>query len=156
MGKHRHQKITFACVLALGVYSGAAQANCDAQSVIVDGPFGEAHFDVAVVDTPQDRAIGLMHVPEMPRFAGMLFVYDTPQATSFWMQNTLIPLDMLFADEHGVIVKIHENAIPLDLTPIYGGDAIQFVLEINGGMSANLGIEEGAQMRHPTIAESCS
>jgi len=67
------------------------------------------------------------------------------------MQNTLIPLDMIFMDETGTVTRIHENAVPLDRTSIPGGDAVQFVLEINGGMSDTLGIVEGAEMRHPAV-----
>jgi uncharacterized membrane protein (UPF0127 family) len=104
-----------------------------------------------VADTPQERAQGLMNVPQMPRLTGMLFVYERPERVSFWMENTLIPLDMIFADAAGVVQRIHANAVPLDRTPIPGGDDIQFVLEINGGLAATLGLAEGDQMRHPSI-----
>ena len=110
-------------------------------------------FRVVVADTPQERAQGLMHVPEMPRMSGMLFVYERPQAVSFWMENTLIPLDMLFIDARGHVVHIHENAIPLDRTPIRGGDEILAVLEINGGMSEMLNLQVGAVIRHPQMPQ---
>ena len=83
----------------------------------------------------------------------MLVVYERRQSVSFWMENTLIPLDMIFDDETGVVRRIHENAVPLDRTPIPGGDGIQYVLEINGGMAGMLGLSEGDQMRHPSIAQ---
>jgi uncharacterized membrane protein (UPF0127 family) len=67
------------------------------------------------------------------------------------MKNTLIPLDLLFASPQGEILKVHQNAIPGDLTPIPGGDGVQMVFEINGGLSARLGIEAGAVMRHPSF-----
>jgi uncharacterized membrane protein (UPF0127 family) len=67
------------------------------------------------------------------------------------MRNTLIPLDMLFADPTGRITHIHENAIPLDPTSIPGGENIQYVLEINGGMAARLGIAEGDVLQHPRL-----
>jgi len=88
----------------------------------------------------------------MPMGAGMLFVYDAPQSVSFWMQNTLIPLDMIFADETGLVRKVHVNAIPGDETPIPGGSDIQFVLEINGGLAQRMGISEGVVLSHPAIA----
>lgn len=90
----------------------------------------------------------------MPFSAGMLFVYDAPQPVSFWMRNTLIPLDMIFAGPDGRIEKVHANAVPLDETSIFGGDAIQYILEINGGLADRLGIAEGDVMRHPAIAAS--
>lgn len=87
----------------------------------------------------------------LPRYAGMLFVYPAPERISFWMENTLIPLDMLFLDATGTVVKIHPDAVPLDRSTIFGGDSVQYVLEVNGGMAARLGIPPGAQMRHPQI-----
>ena len=95
-----------------------------------------------------------MNRPAMARTAGMLFVYDKPQSVSFWMKNTLIPLDMIFADRTGRVTAIHENAVPLDTTPIPGGDSIQYVLEINGGMAAMLGLTVGSEMQHPAIEQS--
>ena len=68
------------------------------------------------------------------------------------MKNTLISLDMIFADATGTVRRVHEGAVPGDLTPIPGGADIQYVLEINAGMAKRLGIAEGAQMRHPAIA----
>lgn len=140
-------------VCALAVSPVVAAAACSEDRLELRGDFGSVRFRVVVADTPQARAQGLMHVPEMPRLSGMLFVYERPQSVSFWMENTLIPLDMIFADETGVVRRIHENAVPLDRTPIPGGDDIQYVLEINGGMAATLGLSEGDQMRHPAIAQ---
>jgi uncharacterized membrane protein (UPF0127 family) len=81
----------------------------------------------------------------------MLFVYETPRAVGFWMKNTLVPLDMLFAGADGRVARIHENAAPLDTSLIPGGSDIQFVLEINGGLAGQLGIDVGAELRHPAI-----
>ncbi len=92
----------------------------------------------------------------MATSAGMLFVYDEPQFVSFWMRNTLIPLDMLFLDATGTVQHIHENAIPLDETAIPGGDDIQYVLEINGGLSSRLGITVGSALRHPSIGDNAA
>lgn len=85
--------------------------------------------------------------------AGMLFVYDQERSVSFWMRNTLIPLDMIFIGSDGVVDKVHANAIPLDETPIFGGGEVQFVLEINGGFAERLGIEEGSEAQHPLIPQ---
>jgi uncharacterized membrane protein (UPF0127 family) len=65
------------------------------------------------------------------------------------MRNTLIPLDMLFADPTGRITRIHPKAVPLDETTIDGGEGVQYVLEINGGLATRLGIAEGDVMQHP-------
>jgi len=113
------------------------------------GGFGEAEFNVAVADSIAERSRGLMFVESMGTMEGMLFVYRVPQSVSFWMRNTLIPLDMIFVDKDGVVRNIHSMAQPLDETPIYGGEGIKFVLEINGGMAERLGLAVGDQMQHP-------
>ncbi len=145
--------LLLAATLAVSVVPHAALAACSADRLEMRGDFGTVRFRVVIADTPQARARGLMHVPEMPRMSGMLFVYERPQSVSFWMENTLIPLDMIFADETGLVRRIHENAVPLDRTPIPGGNDIQYVLEINGGLAASLGLSEGDQMRHPSIVQ---
>lgn len=138
-----------AFVVAACVAQGATACTFDA--VTVNGAFGTARFAVDVADDPAERSQGLMFVENMPTMSGMLFVYPAPQRASFWMRNTLIPLDMLFADPDGVVTRIHENAVPLDETPIDGGDGVRFVLEINGGMADRLGIEPGDTLVHPSI-----
>lgn len=139
-----------------GMGPGLAQASCRDDRVSLRGDWGTARITVEVADTPQERSQGLMNVPEMGRFDGMLFVYERPQRVSFWMENTLIPLDMIFADATGTVTRIHENAIPLDRTAIPGGAGIQFVLEVNGGLSATLGLTEGTVMRHPSIPQDAA
>lgn len=129
-------------------------AACRDDRVTVRGDWGQANFSVDVADDPTERGRGLMFVEEMPTMGGMLFVYDSPQRATFWMRNTLIPLDMLFAAPDGTVINLHENAIPMDETTIDGGDGVLFVLEINGGMSARLGIEVGDILQHPAIVEN--
>ena len=131
---------------------GSAWAACAPDRVDLRGDWGQARFTVEVADDPGERSQGLMHRESMGLSAGMLFVYERPQPVSFWMRNTLIPLDMIFMDANGVVQRIHENAVPLDETGIEGGDSIQYVLEINGGLADRLGITEGSELRHPQIA----
>lgn len=148
----RAMAAVIAVLLSVVLAGGAVAAgSCSATRVTVQGDWGRAIFTVQVADDNETRARGLMFVEQMPMMAGMLFVYERPQRASFWMRNTLIPLDMLFADESGTIVTVHANAVPLDETPIPGGEGIRFVLEINGGMAARLGIAQGDVMQHPAI-----
>ncbi len=128
-----------------------AAAACSDQAVSIRGDFGQARFRVAVADDPAERAQGLMNVESMPVMEGMFFIYERPQSPQFWMRNTLIPLDMLFAAPDGTITRIHREAIPLDETPIPGGEGVQMVLEVNGGMAERLGISVGDQMQHPSF-----
>ena len=131
-----------------------AQAACRDTAVDIRGGFGEARFTIDLADDPGERAQGLMNVPEMPVGRGMLFLYERPQRATFWMRNTLIPLDMIFADTSGTITHIHENAIPLDETTIDGGEGVIAVLEINGGLAGQIGISVGDTLRHPGLDPS--
>jgi len=132
----------------------AAFSACSETRVDLRGDWGQARFTVEVADDPAERSQGLMNRESMARSTGMLFVYDHPQRVAFWMRNTLIPLDMIFLDDTGTVQRVHENAIPLDETAIPGGDNIQYVLEINAGLSALFGIDEGSVLRHPAIGEN--
>ncbi len=128
-----------------------AFAECVADRVQIKMGNNIAAFDIEVVDTYETRAEGLMFRENMARFSGMLFIYEQAQSVSFWMRNTLIPLDMIFMDQTGLVVNVHSNAVPLDETSIFGGDNIFAVLEINGGLAETLGIQAGAQLQHPAF-----
>ncbi len=138
--------LSFACLFAAPL-----AAACREGAVHLRGDWGQVRFSVEIADTDETRAQGLMHRESMPRLSGMLFIYDAPQRAVFWMENTLIPLDMLFLDAAGRVRHIHHEARPLDRTPIDGGADVQMVLEINGGMAQQLGIDPGSEMRHPRI-----
>ncbi len=135
----------------LAAFAGPALAVCSEDRLDLRGDFGNARFTVEVADDGEEIRQGLMFRESMPASAGMLFVYPRPTTVHFWMRNTLIPLDMVFIGADGVVRKVHANAVPLDETPIPGGNDIQYVLEINGGMAGMLGIAAGAEIRHPRI-----
>ena len=146
-------------VLGLGLLPATAwaEAACEPSRLDLRLADGRESFAVEVADDAQERAQGLMFRTGMPAASGMLFVYESPRRAQFWMKNTLIPLDMIFADASGTVTRVHSNAVPGDLTPIDGGEGVQFVLEINAGLAAKLGIAPGAQLRHPAIpAESAA
>jgi hypothetical protein len=137
---------------AAALAAGAAWGACDPGQVeLRTTAGGVVRFSVDLALTPEAQARGLMFRERMARSAGMLFVYPTPRRASFWMKNTLIPLDMIFAGPDGVVTRVHAQAVPGDLTPIDGGEGVLAVLEINGGLAARLGIGAGAQMRHPAF-----
>jgi len=129
-------------------------AVCDSEKIGLRGDWGQAQFSIEIADDFAERAQGLMNREQMARNAGMLFVYDAPQPVAFWMRNTLIPLDMLFIGPRGQVTAIHENAVPLDETAIPGGDNVQYVLELNGGTAALMGITIGSQVQHPAIDQN--
>ncbi len=144
----------WAVIAALVWCASPVLAGCRADQVEVRLPSGGmARFAVEVADDGAERAQGLMYRETMAKSAGMLFVYDKPQRASFWMKNTLIPLDMVFADPQGRVTKVHANAVPGDTTAIDGGSGVQVILEINAGLAKRMGIVPGAALRHPAIAQ---
>lgn len=148
MGRGRAQLILAA--LAAGP-AGPVAAQCLPDQVELRGPAGQSRFHVEVADDPAEQAQGLMGRERLALSSGMLFVFPEPKRAQFWMRNTLIPLDMIFADAAGRVTHVHSNAVPLDETPIDGGEGVAFVLEINGGLAARMSIAPGAEMRHPAI-----
>ncbi|MCA9540746.1 MAG: DUF192 domain-containing protein [Myxococcales bacterium] len=111
---------------------------------------------VELVDDRFETTRGLMCRDFMQADWGMLFFMESTRVQRFWMKNTLIPLDMIFADATGTVTLVHSNAVPGDETAIPGGGPVQFVLEINGGLARQLGIGAGSQMQHPAIAQDAA
>lgn len=138
--------------VALLIGAGQAIAACQPDKVSLRGDWGETRFAIELADTPQDRSRGLMFRENMPRGAGMLFVYEQPQRASFWMKNTLIPLDMIFVDASGTVTHVHHRAVPGDLNPIDGGTNVFAVLEINGGLAETYGIDVGTVLQHSAFS----
>jgi len=99
-------------------------------------------FTVQIAATFEQQEHGLMFYRSLGADQGMIFPYDPPQSVSFWMKNTLIPLDMVFIRADGTIARI-TTAKPLDESPVPAGEPVAAVLEIRGGRAAELGIREG-------------
>jgi uncharacterized membrane protein (UPF0127 family) len=110
---------------------------------------GKHSFAVELVDNDADRAKGLMYRKELPEGRGMLFDFLREQEVSFWMQNTYIPLDMIFIRGDGRILRIQENAEPLSTRLIPSGGPVLGVLEVIGGTTRKLGIKAGDLVAHP-------
>jgi uncharacterized membrane protein (UPF0127 family) len=127
-------------------------AACSDEGRLVLNTDSGAHaFSVEVVDTPETRSRGLMFRQELADDAGMLFDFEEEREVSFWMMNTFIPLDMIFIGADGVVKTIHVNARPQDPTSIPSQVPVQFVLEIPGGRSEEIGLEPGDTVEHPRI-----
>lgn len=100
-------------------------------------------FDVWLATVRDQQMRGLMFVRDLPGFTGMLFVYDRPGRRSMWMKNTYISLDIVFVRADGLISSIVADAVPLDLTNLSSAEALPYVLELGGGVTAKLGITAG-------------
>lgn len=105
---------------------------------------GRSHdFTVEVARTPQEQAKGLMFRKSVADDGGMLFPFTPPRTASFWMEDTPIPLDMLFVRTDGTIAFIAAQRKPNSREPISAGIPVGAVLELRGGRAAELGIREG-------------
>ena len=100
-------------------------------------------FRVEVAASPQEQARGLMFRTTMGADEGMIFPMSPPRGASFWMRNTVIPLDIIFVGVDGRITNIAANAIPYDERPLSSVGEVKAVLELNGGRAAQLGIAPG-------------
>lgn len=109
---------------------------------------GPQTFKVELADNDATRARGMMFRTTMAPDAGMLFDFKQEQMASFWMRNTLIPLDMVFIRADGTIQNIHQRAIPKDETGINSTGPVRAVLELNGGTASRLGIKPGDRVEH--------
>ena len=92
---------------------------------------------------------GLMYVRYMPEFTGMLFVYRQQRVLSMWMKNTYIPLDMLFIRADGSIANIATHTEPLSLESVRAIESLNFVLELNAGVTERLGINTESRVHFP-------
>lgn len=79
----------------------------------------------------------------------MVFPLNPPRAASFWMKDTLIPLDIIFVRSDGRIANIEANTVPLSLEPVTSAGEVMAVLEIAGGRAAELGISAGDKVEWP-------
>lgn len=143
-----------ALVLALastGV-AGAVESFATSPLVISSGERKHA-FVVELAATEAQRARGLMCRRRLAPDRGMLFLYDRDQVVRMWMKNTFIPLDMLFIDRDGVVVRIHERAVPGSVRAISSGKQVRAVLELVGGTASRLGIEVGDRVRHAVFGK---
>ena len=98
---------------------------------------------VEIADTDAEREYGLMNRTSMPQDHGMLFIFDYPADLSFWMKDTLIPLDMVFLDSNRRIVDIYQNATPLSEYVYTTKSPSKYVIELNGGYCDMYGIKIG-------------
>ena len=113
---------------------------------------GEGHvFRIWIADSPERQQQGLMFVRDLPADEGMLFVNRESRPASMWMKNTFIPLDMLFIDSRGRVIRIFERTVPQSLATLSVDSAIKAVLEIRGGESARRGLRVGDRVAHPSF-----
>ncbi|WP_164928893.1 DUF192 domain-containing protein [Gloeobacter violaceus] len=139
--------------LSLWTMPAPAQQAGQPQRLTVEAQvtFGKQTFKLEVARTVQQQAIGLMFRAQMPADRGMLFIFEPPRPAAFWMRNTLIPLDMVFA-YRGTIVYIAADVPPckVERCPTYGpqsGTDVDQVLEFNAGTASRLQLKTGDRVK---------
>jgi uncharacterized membrane protein (UPF0127 family) len=111
---------------------------------------GSLRVELAV--TPEERARGLSHRASLPAGTGMLFVFESARQPSFWMKDTLIPLDLIWIDAdkrvEGVTPDVQPEPGVADgaLRRYSSEKPVLYVLELNAGAAARFGIVPGSQL----------
>ena len=107
-----------------------------------------ASLDIELAQTDYEIQTGLMYRKSMEDTQGMLFIFQEEEPHSFYMKNTLIPLDILFIDKDLKIVNIQRNTTPLSERGIPSSGPVQYVLEINAGLSEQWQLAAGDRIRY--------
>ena len=141
--------LSMAAALAHGALAGFGAQATSIQPLEIVTKNGVHVFSVEMATTDEEKATGLMYRKELPEGKGMLFDFHREQDVSFWMQNTYIPLDMLFIRADGRILRIAENTEPLSTRMIASGGPVRAVLEVIGGTARKFGIAPGDRVAHP-------
>ena len=110
-------------------------------------PESGARVTVALARSPEEQRRGLMYVQHLPVDAGMIFLFTSDVDHTFWMHNTLIPLDMIFIRKDLTVAGIVAKAEPLTETPRSVGERSRYVLEVNGGWAAAHGVVKGSKVQ---------
>ena len=100
-------------------------------------------IDIEVADDNAEREQGLMYRDTMDKNAGMLFLMETEEIQAFWMKNTILPLDIMYADSERRIVSIHKGCKPYSLDQIISAKPALYVVEVNAGYTDEYGIQTG-------------
>ncbi|MGO4872349.1 MAG: DUF192 domain-containing protein [Roseiarcus sp.] len=136
-------------VLALCLLASDRSRADEFDSLTIATASGVHAFQVEIAGDEAAREKGLMYRRYMPADRGMLFEFDRDAPVSFWMKNTYIPLDMIFIARDGTVTRIAAGAEPLSETIIPSAGPCVAVLELNGGIAAEIGLRVGDKVRHP-------
>ena len=137
-----------AALMAGGALAQSSEITFQKSSLVVVTASREIKFEVELALNDAERSRGLMYREKLGPYDGMLFDFHQDAPVSFWMKNTLIPLDMVFIAGDGTIKHVHANAVPLSTEAIPSQFPVRAVLEINGGSARLLGIKPGDKVKH--------
>lgn len=133
-----------------GAAAGQSAAEIQQVTLCISSAKTTRAFNVEVAETSAQQDKGLMFRTELADNAGMIFPFPEPRIASFWMKNTVIPLDIIFIRANGTIESIADNTIPYSTIPVEAGEPVVAVLELRGGLAAELGIAAGDTVKWAT------
>ena len=113
-----------------------------------DGKTEIRKIDIEIADIDDERMQGLMYRKSMDDNKGMLFIFGREEPQSFWMKNTVMSLDIMYADSEKKIVKIYKNTTPFSETSLPSGKPALYVVEVAAGYSDRYGIKEGDMINY--------
>ena len=131
-----------------GARAQGAEVKFERSSLVVVTAARQLQFAIELATNDAERSRGLMFREKLGPYEGMLFDFVQEQPVSFWMKNTLIPLDMVFIAGDGTVRHVHANAVPHSTDAIPSQHPVRGVLEINGGSAKLLGIKAGDKVKH--------
>ncbi len=148
----RLSRASAALALFLAISCAGAQGpGGPTEDLVIATEGGARSFAVEIADDPQERSRGLMFRREMPDDRGMLFDFGVEEPASFWMENTYISLDMIFIKADGTVESIAERTTPLSQRSVPSKGPVRYVLEVNAGLSDELGIKPGDKVSGPAL-----
>jgi uncharacterized membrane protein (UPF0127 family) len=144
----KHRSFPIAALLLLTIVAG-----CNGQTHTTNDPraqhlpgmkvkLGARDFLLEVARTGGEHEKGLMYRDPLPTDHGMIFIFNDEEERSFWMSNTKIPLDIIYADRNGKIVAIKPMK-PFDLSNVNSDKPAMYAIELNGGAAATTGLKVG-------------
>jgi uncharacterized membrane protein (UPF0127 family) len=148
--------LLFGCATVLVISAGCRDGGAAPPQTglrTVSMTIGGKPFTLEVADDDRSREIGLMNRDSMPADHGMIFPFAREEPRGFWMKNTRIPLDILYLDSSGRVVSVHTMA-PYDLRTTNSAGPAKYVIELNAGVAAKLGIKAGDKLEVPPSAVS--
>ncbi|MBD3156058.1 MAG: hypothetical protein GF368_05400 [Candidatus Aenigmarchaeota archaeon] len=145
-------------ILLVIVFSGCTgeKKPSDTNTLVIITQDGRIGVNAEIADNPEERQTGLMYREHLDEDSGMLFIFELERPLTFWMKNTEIPLDMIFASSDGIITEIKRDVQPClsDPCPTYPSEyPNKYVLEVNSGFSDRNNIQLGDRLVIRTVKD---
>ncbi|QXQ05761.1 DUF192 domain-containing protein [Sphingosinicellaceae bacterium] len=126
----------------------APQAELPRTKLRLDTSSGRHNYSVEIAASPEQQERGLMFRTAMAANQGMIFPFAPPRPASFWMENTILPLDIVFIGADSRVLNVAADAKPYSRDLIQSSGAAAAVLELNAGEAAKIGLKPGDAVRY--------